>query len=76
MMADSALEEIDAGHRERAELTRLIAAIRLSPEAEYRAWLECQPEWAAALVHAGKARATRLQTMLANYLTAGVSNVA
>jgi len=76
VMAEWALEELPDDDPERATHTATLAALRTSPEAEYRAWLEYRPEWTAALVRAGRARAKRLRAMLAGYLSAGVSHAA
>lgn len=76
LMAEWALETLLPTDPERAAHTALLAALRLSPEAEYRAWLKDSPTWAAALTDAGRARARRLQMALARYLLAGVANAA
>jgi hypothetical protein len=75
-MAEWALEELPIEHPERATHTALLAALRVSPEAEYRAWLNRDPKWAAALVQAGYERAKRLQTALARWIVAGMPGVA
>jgi hypothetical protein len=76
LMAEMALEELCPEDPERAVLTTLLAALRVSPEAEYRAWMECNPTWAAALVQAGRERAKRLQVALARWIAAGMPEVA
>ncbi len=70
LMAEEALEALAPTDPERAAHTALLVALRVSPEAEYRSWLHCNPQWAAALVHAGRARIKRLQIALARYLLA------
>jgi 2-oxo-4-hydroxy-4-carboxy--5-ureidoimidazoline (OHCU) decarboxylase len=72
-MAEWALEELSTTNPARALHTALLAALRISPETEYRAWLEHKPELAAALVSAGRARAKRLQVALARYIVAEAS---
>jgi hypothetical protein len=74
VMTEWALEELPPADPERAMHTALSAALRASPEAEYRAWLERSPVWAEALVQAGRARAKRLQMLLANWLLAEVAH--
>jgi hypothetical protein len=76
LMAEWALDELSPTDPERAVHTALIAGLCASPEAEYRAWLKHQPESAAALVNAGRARAKRLQVALARYLVAEVLDAA
>ena len=76
LMAEWALEELSPEDPERAAHTSLLATLRVSPEAEYRAWLDCNPTWAAALVQAGHERAKRLQMALARWIVAGMSGVA
>lgn len=75
-MAELALEELSRDDPERAVHTTLLAALRVSPEAEYRAWLEQNSNWAAALVHAGRERERRLQVTLAEWIAAGIQGVA
>jgi hypothetical protein len=72
LMAEWALEELPKTHPERYGLTRLTAALRVSPEAEYRAWLKQEPLWAAALVHAGRARDRHWQVAFAEWIAAGM----
>jgi len=74
IMAEWVLEDLPPTDPERAAHTALLTALRASPEAEYQAWLECNPTWAGALVSAGRARAKRLQMALARYLVAEASN--
>jgi hypothetical protein len=76
VMVEWALDELGPTHPERAAHTALIAALRVSPEAEYRAWGERNPTWAAALVEAGRERAKRLQIGLVHWIVAEVANVA
>ena len=76
VMTEQALEALSDTDPERATHTAILAALRVSPDAEYRAWLEYQPAWAAAMVHAGRARAKRLQAGLAGFLVAEVSHAA
>jgi hypothetical protein len=76
MMAEEALEVLSTTDPERAAHTALLAALRRSPDAEYRAWLEHKPEWAAALVNTGRARAKRLQVALACYVVAELADEA
>lgn len=52
LMAEWALDELPPENPERATHTTLIAGLRVSPEAEYRAWLDRDPTWAAALMQA------------------------
>jgi hypothetical protein len=75
LMAEWALEELSPDDTERAVHTALIARLRISPEAEYRAWLDRDPTWAAALVQAGRERARRLQIALARWIVEGMSGV-
>jgi hypothetical protein len=72
LMAEWALDELSPEDPERAVHTRLLAALRNSPEAEYRVWLRREPEWAAALVRAGHEWAKQLQVALARFLVAEV----
>jgi DNA primase len=74
--AEEALEALSPVDPERARHTRLLMALRVSPEAEYRAWLECNPTWASALVHTGRERDRRLQLALARWIVAGMPGVA
>jgi hypothetical protein len=74
VMAEGVLEVLSPTAPERAIHTALLIALRVSPEAEYRAWLENSPTWAAALVDAGRERAKRLQMALARYLLAKVAD--
>ncbi len=76
LMAEEALEELSPFDPERAVHTRLLMALRVSTEAEYRAWLEHTPTWAAALVYAGRERERRLQMALAEWIAAGMPEVA
>ncbi|HXI43537.1 MAG TPA: hypothetical protein VNH18_19905 [Bryobacteraceae bacterium] len=76
LMAEETLEGLSPVDLERATYTELIAALRVAPEAEYRAWLEYSPRLAVALVHAGRIRQRRLQTALSRYLLAEVINAA
>jgi CHC2 zinc finger len=79
LMAEWAIEELPDNHAERFGLTNLLAALRVSPEAEYRAWLTRDPQMAAALVEAGRGRERRLQVALAHWIAAelhGVSDAA
>jgi hypothetical protein len=76
LMAEWALEELSPVDPERAVHTRLLMALRVSPEAVFRAWLVCNPTWAAALVHAGRERAKRWQLNLAQWIVAGMPEVA
>jgi hypothetical protein len=75
LMAECALDELSPEDPERARHMRLLMALRVSPEAEYRALLECNPTWAAALVHAGHERAKRLQMALARWIVGGMPGV-
>jgi hypothetical protein len=68
LMTELALEELPDNHPERQEHTTLLESLKVSPDAEYRDWLQHRPVWAAALVHAGRARQRRLQHVLAGYL--------
>jgi DNA primase len=72
LMAEWALEELSPTDPERAEHTALLAGVRISPEAEYRWWLQHRPTWAAALVQAGRERTKRLQVALARWIAAGM----
>jgi hypothetical protein len=76
LMAEEALEGLSPVDPKRATYTALIAALRLSPEAEYSAWLEHSPTLATVLVHAGRARQRRIQIALARYLIAEVADAA
>jgi hypothetical protein len=67
-MAQAALEELSDTDSERFGMTSFLLALRISPEAEYRAWLERDPAWATALVRAGRARRHRLETFLRSWL--------
>ena len=75
-MAEWALEELSPVDPERPVHTALLAALRASPEAEYRVWLKHQPEWAGALVHAGRERERRLARMILAFVTAEVAHAA
>ena len=68
VLAEERLEALEPWDPERAVYSRLFTALRICPEAEYRKWREHCPELAAALVHAGRKRQHRLQSMLARYL--------
>jgi hypothetical protein len=72
IMAEEALEVLSPVHPERAAHTRLLMALRGCPVAEYRAWLDCNPTWAAALVQAGRERDRGWQVMLAEWIVAGM----
>jgi hypothetical protein len=72
MEAEWALEALSPVDPERAAHTALLAALRASPEAEYRSWLDHDPKWAAALVHAGRERDRRWQVTLAEWIVAGM----
>ena len=74
LLAEWALEDLQPADPQRAMHTALLSALRVSPEAEYRAWLRDNPWMAGALVHAGRARAKRLQVALARYLVVEVMN--
>jgi hypothetical protein len=76
LMAEWALDELAPGDPERAIHTCLVMALRVSPEAEYRAWVARDPKWAATLVHAGRERDRRLQVALAHWIVAGMPGVA
>jgi hypothetical protein len=76
LLAESELEELSAIDPKRARHTALLAALRMSPEAEYRNWVRNQPIMAAALVKAGRKRARRLQIALARWITAGMPEAA
>jgi hypothetical protein len=75
-MANWALEELPTESPERAIYVRLLKALRLSPEAEYRVWLAHNPTSAAALVAAGRERERRLQMSLATWIVDGMRGVA
>jgi hypothetical protein len=75
LTAEQVLEALPDDDHERFVHTRLLTALRASPESEYRAWLSHSPRWAAALVNAGRAHQRRIQTRLALYLIEGSSNV-
>jgi hypothetical protein len=75
-MAEWELQVLPATDPDRAELTSVLSALRVSPEAEYRAWLKHQPEWAGALVHAGRERERRLARMILAFVTAEVAHAA
>lgn len=70
LMAERELEELPSNDPARANFTSLIAGLRASPEAEYRAWMRHDPRMAAALVHAGRARRKRLFQALARWIAA------
>ena len=76
LMSEWVLEVLPHTDPERAVHTALLQRLRVSPEAEYRAWLEDNPTWAAALMHAGRERARRLQMALARWIAAGMPEVA
>lgn len=73
--AEEALEVLSPVDPERAIHTRLLMALRISPEAEYRAWLDRDPTWAAALVRAGRERDRRLRMALAEWIASGMPGV-
>jgi hypothetical protein len=75
LMADWALDGLSSEDPERAVHTAILARLRISAEAEYRAWLEHKPTWAAALVQAGRERSRRLQIALARWIVAGMPGV-
>ena len=75
-MAELALEGLPDNHAERFELTNLLAALRVSPESQYRAWLTRNPQMAEALVEAGRGRDQQLQVALARWIAGGMSEVA
>jgi hypothetical protein len=70
VLAEDALEALEPWDPQRAVYTSLLRATGICPLAEYRKWRERSPDMAAALVHAGKRRQKRLQTMLAHFLSA------
>jgi hypothetical protein len=70
VLAEWALEELSPFDPARARHTALLAALRISPEAEYRAWLEREPRWAAALVKAGERAWKRKCDALARFVVA------
>ena len=72
IMAEEALEVLSPVGPERFSHTRLLMALRVSPAA----WLECNPTWAAALVHVGYKRTRRLQMALARWIVDGMPGVA
>ena len=74
VMAEWALEELSPVDLERFAHTSLLAALRVSPEAEYRAWLERDPKSAHALVEAGRERQRRLQTGLVHFIIEELSD--
>jgi hypothetical protein len=76
VLAEWALEDLSPTDPQRAVHTALLAQLRVAPEVEFRSWLKHQPQLAAALVHAGRKRAKRLQVLLARYLMTEVSNAA
>lgn len=72
MLAEETLDSLPPEEPDRAVHTAMLAALGVSPEAEYRAWMATQPEWGAALVYAGRAHQQRIQTALARYFLAEV----
>jgi hypothetical protein len=74
LVAERTLEKLSPTDPRRAVPTRLLAALRISPESTYRAWLERDPKWAEALVNAGRARAKRIQMNLARHLIAEMAH--
>ncbi len=76
LLAEGALEELSPTDPERAVHAALLAALRVSPEAEYRSWLRKSPAMAAALVYAGRERSKRLQIALAQWIVLGMPGVA
>ena len=72
IMAEEALQVLSPVDPERATHTRLLMALRTSPEAELRAWRARNPTWAAALVHAGRERDREWQLALAEWIVAGM----
>jgi hypothetical protein len=75
IMAEWALEELADSDPGRYTYTRLLMALRISPEAEYREWLDRDRAWASALVAAGGARDRRLQVSLAEWIATGMPAV-
>jgi hypothetical protein len=73
LISEWVLEELSPVDPERAVHTAILTALRVSPETEYRAWLARDPVWAAALVHAGRERAKRIQTALASWIVAEIA---
>jgi CHC2 zinc finger len=76
LMAAEAIEMLFPTDPERAGHTALLAALRVSPENEYCAWLTSDPQMAAALVQAGRERERRLQVALAAWIAGGMPGVA
>jgi len=68
ILAESALENIAPQDPERSLHTRLLSNRRNAPVTEYRAWLDRDPHFTAALVHAGREYNRRRQSMLAAYI--------
>jgi hypothetical protein len=76
IMSETALESLAPEDPSRAIYTELLAALSTSPLSEYTAWCEHQPQFAAALVRAGRSRQRRLQTALATFITSEVEGAA
>jgi hypothetical protein len=77
VLAEEQLESLAPDDPERIEWNRLVRALRVSPEAEYREWWSNgNAQTAAALVQAGRERARRMQTLLAAFLDAEVFDAA
>jgi hypothetical protein len=71
LMAEWALEELPPAHRERFELTKLLAKIRLGDQSlvdEYRAWRRRDPAMTTAMAQAGRRLDAQRQKRLALWL--------
>ena len=76
ILAEWVLVDLSPTDPERAVQTALLAALRVSPETEYRAWLKYHAALAGALVHAGRERERRLVHMILAYMTAEEAHAA
>lgn len=68
MLAEMALEAMGSCDQERAPMTALLRALRVSPVTEYLAWRQRCPEWTRALVQVGQRSEERVQIMVARFV--------
>ena len=78
LLADELLATLPVSDLSRGPLTAMKAAMRTDAGllAEYRDWLEREPELTAALVAAGRNRNDRLEMLLRHYLLGGARHAA
>ncbi len=71
VMTEEAKESTEPFSDQWAGYSSLLHRLRISAVAEYRLWRKHSPKMAAALVHAGRQRQRRLNTMLARFIAQG-----